>query len=336
MPSTIRSVAVIGAGLAGLCCARRLHAAGLAVTLFDKGRRPGGRLATRRVDGMTFDHGAPHAAARGEAFRTFLEGLGPTVTTWTGRHGEPVWIGVPGMSALPQAVAAGGVGAVLAGRHVAFLYRNADGWHVRHRDAAGTPPGLVSAEGGEMSGPFDAAVVAVPSPQAAGLLTGIGHALADRVGGVAMAPYWTLLLAYASAQDGPDTASPKGSPLDTVVHDSARPGRAGQPSGPDRPGPPDCWVAHARPDWSRAHLEMDAAAVLPLLRDAFASETGLTTEPTYAAAHRWRYARVETPLGEPFLLGQDRLALCGDWCIGPHVEAAFTSGTAAAEAILAS
>ncbi|TGN44114.1 FAD-dependent oxidoreductase, partial [Paracoccus liaowanqingii] len=62
-------VAIIGAGLAGLTCAGRLAQAGLSVTLFDKGRGPGGRLATRRADdGLRFDHGALWLAARDPGF----------------------------------------------------------------------------------------------------------------------------------------------------------------------------------------------------------------------------------------------------------------------------
>ena len=43
------AVAVIGAGLAGAACARGLQAAGVQVTVFDKSRGVGGRLATRRA-----------------------------------------------------------------------------------------------------------------------------------------------------------------------------------------------------------------------------------------------------------------------------------------------
>ena len=44
------SVAVIG-GMSGLICARRLTEHRCAVTVFDKGREPGGRMATRHIDG---------------------------------------------------------------------------------------------------------------------------------------------------------------------------------------------------------------------------------------------------------------------------------------------
>jgi predicted NAD/FAD-dependent oxidoreductase len=57
---------------------------------------------------------------------------------------------------------------------------------------------------------------------------------------------------------------------------------------------------------------------------------------TRAIAHRWRYARVTKALGLPFLRSADAAVyLGGDWCIGARVEAAWDSGTAIANDILA-
>lgn len=54
------------------------------------------------------------------------------------------------------------------------------------------------------------------------------------------------------------------------------------------------------------------------------------------ASHRWRYARVATPLGSPCLVDDERgTGACGDWCLGSNIEAAFRSGQAMAETILA-
>ena len=97
------------------------------------------------------------------------------------------------------------------------------------------------------------------------------------------------------------------------------------------------WVAQAGEAFSRAHLENTpteiAAHMLPLLRDRL----GVTPDQvTHAIAHRWRYARVTQALGQPFLCSPDAtLYVGGDWCIGPRVEAAWTSGTAIADDILA-
>lgn len=52
-------IAVIGAGPAGLACADRLLEHGLQVQIFDKGRQPGGRVASRERLGFRFEHGAP-------------------------------------------------------------------------------------------------------------------------------------------------------------------------------------------------------------------------------------------------------------------------------------
>jgi renalase len=57
--SSRQKIAIIGAGIAGLACARRLSDAGLNLVVFDKGRKAGGRTATRCVaGGIQFDHGA--------------------------------------------------------------------------------------------------------------------------------------------------------------------------------------------------------------------------------------------------------------------------------------
>ena len=50
-------VVVVGAGLAGLCCARELHAAGLEVLVLERGDAPGGRVRTDVVDGFLLDRG---------------------------------------------------------------------------------------------------------------------------------------------------------------------------------------------------------------------------------------------------------------------------------------
>jgi predicted NAD/FAD-dependent oxidoreductase len=59
--------AIIGAGMAGLACADALKEAGHNVALFDKGRGPGGRMSTRRMETplgeVAFDHGAQYFTA---------------------------------------------------------------------------------------------------------------------------------------------------------------------------------------------------------------------------------------------------------------------------------
>ena len=50
-------VLIVGAGLAGLCCAKRLHAAGVPIVLVDAADRPGGRVRTNSFSGFLLDRG---------------------------------------------------------------------------------------------------------------------------------------------------------------------------------------------------------------------------------------------------------------------------------------
>ncbi len=55
--SVEHSVIVVGAGVAGLACARTLAAAGLTPTVLERDTTPGGRVRTDEVDGFLLDHG---------------------------------------------------------------------------------------------------------------------------------------------------------------------------------------------------------------------------------------------------------------------------------------
>ncbi len=322
MEYDLRRVAVVGAGMAGLACAVALHAAGLEVTVFDKGRRAGGRMATRRVEGMAFDHGVSVVTAHTPAFSAALRGMADAgaAAPWPAA-GPKAWTGVPGASDLARHLQGMGVGSMNTGRHAAYLDRGAQGWTVRHLDVATARPGLVTREGGEVAGPFDAVLLALPAPQAASLLRTVPHRYAAEAERAGMSPRWTLMIGFAAASEASDLLLP-GGVLSVATRNSSQPGRAALP---------ECWVAHAGPDWSQAHLEDDAATVQAALVQDFATATEISQAPVYAAVHRWRYALTESPLDVPALWDPDaRLGVCGDWCLGARVEDAFTSGQALA------
>ena len=65
-------VVVVGAGIAGLMAAQSLTKNGSDVVVVDKGRSPGGRLATRRIDDATLDHGAQFFTVRDSLFETHV------------------------------------------------------------------------------------------------------------------------------------------------------------------------------------------------------------------------------------------------------------------------
>jgi hypothetical protein len=318
----IRSVAIVGAGLAGLACARSLAAREVSARIFDKGRAPGGRLATRRVDlpdrVLAFDHGAQYLTARGELFRATLEVT--HAKPWTD---ETRLVGAPRMSSIPRRLAEGLE--VEIGREVTGIAGTPGAWRLQHvppRPRGRPAPEQPATE----TGPFEAVLLAIPAPQAVPLLQGPAPHLAGVLGAVRIAPCWTLMIAFPTRLNLPDSIRPVGGPIGWAARDSSKPGRdAGT----------ECWVVQAGPAWSREHLERSPAEVAPLLTGAFTALAGGTLPPAlHASAHRWRHALVEAPLGAPCLwdpaLG---LGAAGDWCIAARAEAAVESGAALAESI---
>ena len=78
--------------------------------------------------------------------------------------------------------------------------------------------------------------------------------------------------------------------------------------------------------WSRDNLELEPDDALSKMRSALEDMAGRELKPIYATAHRWRYARVDKPFGEPFLAGANgKVFAIGDGMLGGRVEAAFES-----------
>ncbi|MDR6512735.1 putative NAD/FAD-dependent oxidoreductase [Novosphingobium capsulatum] len=311
---------IIGAGLAGLTCADRLVGAGHVVSAFDKGRGPGGRMSTRRIDTplgqARFDHGAQFCAATTPGFaRQVAEWAERGVAAHWPDAGPDAYVGVPGMNALV---------ADLAQRHdvtfeclVKGLVHDGRHWWLVLE--------------GERRGPFDAVVVATPAEQAAPLLSLHAFPMARAAAGSASQACWTAMMAWAEPLPLDWTVWRGDGPLAWVARNSAKPGRPGPAQ-----GAPDCWVIQASADWSRQHLEQTPEEVIGQIAAAFADLAGMALpDPLVARAHRWRFARPvgagSTALWDDML----RLGACGDWLTEPTVQGAWLSGDALAGRILA-
>jgi hypothetical protein len=300
--------------MAGLACAHHLAAAGHQPLVLDKGRGVGGRMATRRVEiaghAGGFDHGAQYFTIRDPEFRAALSAVADAIAPWDEGGNEPRFVGRPGMSSLPKAMAEGID--LRQAVEVLALCRYGSGWQLETK-----------------GGPILARhlVMTMPAPQAARLL-GRGHPLTARLDSVRMAPCLTLMAAFPAEAPRPFLhRSSETEPLSWIAQDSSKPGR--NPS-------LTCWVAQAGPDWSAGHLDEAPDSLTRLMLPLLARAIGAQSEMAlHAAAHRWRYARVTTPLGAPYLANKDgTLWLGGDWCLGARVEAAWQSGTALAKALV--
>lgn len=302
-------IGIIGAGMAGLSCATALKHRGHDVVLFDKGRGPGGRMSTRRLTTpagqVGFDHGAQYLTARDPGFVEQVERWSHAghAARWPDA-GTDAWVGTPAMNAPVRAMAED-VDVRWSSRVEALDF---DGrWHLRGD--------------GIDAGRFDAAIVAVPAEQVTPLIEAHDPAAAGLARSAPSDPCWTVMAAFGDRVPvGPDRLTDHGI-ITSAVRNSAKPGRAG----------PEAWVLQATADWSREHLEDDPASVEAALLEAFVADVGAAMPAKIASSvHRWRYAR-SGALGRGALWFADRrLGICGDWLLGPRIEAAWLSGQALA------
>ncbi len=312
--------------MAGLACAHYLRHTGHRITLFEKGRKVGGRCGARRTRDATFDHGAQYFTARSMAFKPVVEGLGRSgaVARWTpiigtlahGRFtpeqdGPDRYVGTPTMGDLARAL---GHGSEIRSRtRITTVHRDANGW-------------ILQADGGARWGPFEQVAIAVPAPEAATLLAPVPH-LAAQAASVVMTPCWaTMLVPQTTIPVNFDAAFvPNSDVLSWVCRQSTKPGRS----------PAFAWVLHATTDWSAAQMNEPAETVAGAMVRAFGAALEAALPPaSHITAHLWEHADVPTPFPDSHLLDPTAgVGACGDWCAGPRVEDAFLSGMSLAHAI---
>ena len=323
------SCIVVGAGISGLVAARELQAEGWRVTVLDKGRGVGGRMATRRVGGGNFDHGAQFFTVRGERFAGLVQGwlAAGAAVEWTRgfaeatgesrEDGHPRYRGSDGMTSIPKHLARGLD--IRTGERVVRVETNGDGWEVE------CETGL------RVAG--SALILTAPVPQSLDLIESGGYRLPDKprrqLEGVSYDPCLALmaLLERSAGVPGPGGVQIKVEPLDWIGDNHSK-GISEEPA----------ITIHAGPQWSRTHFEDEEAEITHSLLSLAGHQLGTDLEPITVdtSLAKWRYSWVTEPHPEPCLVASDRppLLFCGDAFGQPKVEGAALSGLAAADRIL--
>jgi renalase len=346
--------AVIGAGIAGIACARTLMQAGHQVTVFEKSHNAGGRMSTRSSDFGTFDHGAQYFTVRDHRFAQAIATAPGVCKPWSANtvrvldeHGrvtaaglppkEAHFVAVPGMNALVQQWAK--PLQTNAKSSIKTQLKLATKVTLIERDTTNPQKWQLRATSGDVAQQiytgFDAVLLAIPSEQAHSLLQTSKQSieLIKAVRKVSVAPCWTLMVAFAKAVQptmahiGPQWNAARSSHhrISWLARESSKPGR----------GSVERWTVQASPAWSAEHLEDAAPRVQAKLLKAFSEVTGIHATPTHADVHRWRYAQTTLALGKSHVWdAKTGIGVCGDWCIGHRVEDGFVSGLELALAVV--
>lgn len=290
---------MVGAGIAGLACARRLDEAGVLVDVFDKGRAPGGRICTKVEGDRSWDHGAQFIRARGDLFAAQLSEWtqAGTLGPWANLEGS--YLGIPSMRSLGEAMT---TGLSVTSSMTVTKVEAREGEHVLWGRAHG--------ENVRELGSYHRVVMATPAPQAVALV----KELLGPLSAVEYLPCWALLLTYDTKVDLP--AVLRGSDAYGFVQCESRK--------PGRDATTERWVVHMAAEWSRRHLEESAEEALVAALPQLPAEL---RRPSAMRAHRWRYASLESWVGKSFV-EVGRVSACGDGLLGPRVELAWSSGDA--------
>jgi renalase len=339
-------VIVIGAGIAGLCAARELVAAGLRVLVLDKSRGIGGRMATRRVGAAVCDHGAQFFTVRGDDFAAVVTAArrDAAVATWCNGFahmepdgslvapgdGYPRWRGSRGMTDLPKwlaerLAAADGRCEIRTQATVKAVATVVGGVRIELEDGTGGRVTLF-ARGALLTAPVPQAIDLMAAGGMLGPGGGTDAVARDALATVAYDPCFALMLVL----DRPSRVPPPGGiqfaagsePIAWLA-DNFQKGVSPVPA----------VTVHATGAFSREHFDAPPEEVAGMLLDA--ARPWIDGDPATAVVerslHRWKFALPTTVLEEPLVVVTEAppIACCGDAFAGPRVEGAAASGLAA-------
>lgn len=316
-------VIVLGAGISGLLAAQNLQSQGLTVKIIDKSRGVGGRMATRRSDHGTFDHGAQYFSTQNPAFRELVEGWlqagvakhwsdGFRLQTGEPRSSDlPRYRGAPSMTAIPKLLAQD-LDIALKTKATA-IRSTTQGWTIDT----------------EQADPLHARalILTAPVPQTLTLLDAGQTTLPDDVRHalerIQYAPCLALMVSLPLPSKVPNLGGMwfQEEPLAWMADNTAKGVSIATGS---------AVTIHAAPDFSQKHWNTPEEEVTRLLLDA--SSPWLGSQPVRTQLHRWRYSHPLFTHPNPCLtLNQPKpIVFAGDAFGGAKVEGAALSGLAAA------
>jgi len=315
------SCIIVGGGITGLITATILQRRGISVTVLDKGRGIGGRLATRRVNHEdsiegVFDYGTQYFSVKNSQFQTWVDDWleQGVIKEWCQGFGEadgkPRYCGVEGTRGIAKYLAQ----ELNVQTNTKVVEINYDGhW-------------LVQTEAQQYEG--EMLLLTMPVPQALDLLDASLIVLPlDFRFALENITYNPCITVLALLEQQSNIPAPGGIALEdgclVWLADNHQKGIS--PNG-------YAVTLHASPSFSEDYWNSDDAEIAYKL---------LTAAADYLAApvikyqvHRWRYSQPKTFHTEPYLaLSEIPLVMAGDGFVAPKVEGAVLSGIAAGELI---
>ena len=314
-------IAIIGTGITGITIAQNLKDFAT-VSLFEKSRGVGGRMALRRSGQYEFDHGAQFFTAKSENFKKFISPLikKNVIQQWNARFAEfknnkilrkitwnseyPHYVGAPGMSSIPKYLSKG-LDIKLNIKVNKLVRKSNNDWE------------LFDDNFNNLGG-FDWVISTAPAIQSAEILPKSFKQRNDLLN-KKMVGCFSLMLGFKEAPPLEwDAALISDADISWVSINSSKPGRAKSFS----------MLVHSTNTWAENHLSDDSQSIISYLCKETTKIIGHdTNQANHIGLHAWRYANIGKQDKSDLLIDYDnRLAACGDWLSHGRIESAFEAG----------
>ncbi len=312
-------IVIVGAGIAGLCAATLLQAAGFSVVVVEKSSGVGGRMASRRIGDGRGDHGAQFITARSSRFKEFIQELEMVgiVQLWFGGDSSsastyPRWRGAPAMTAIAKYLAANI--RVRQNSSVINISSNHNRWRIHLHTGEVLRAGAL--------------LLTPPVPQAREILNHVESLIPSATHSLLKKFNYAKCLAVLATLRAPSGIKPPGflrEPDQNIdwITDNQQKGISARPA----------LTIQASAEFSRKHWDEERQNTAELLIKA--TRQWVTMEIEDYQIHGWKYSKPLYIHDQPYLevFGEPPLLLAGDAFAGPKVEGAALSGWAAAEQI---
>ena len=312
---TKKRIVIIGAGVSGLLCGKRLTEAGHSALLIDKGRNVGGRLSTRRTDGAIFHHGASslpdfykHKDLPEFGLETFKRAEREKVIRRQGDLFEPV-----------RSVS-----------HLVNFFAKSltiqKSCEVASLNLQNKTIDVTCRSDSSKKIPYDLLIISIPPNQAKILINNQIDRFNDSLDKVEMRSSAAALFSFDLDPELFKESHFSNEKVQIQIENNRF----------NCEQRLFCLTVHTKEPFARMVVDNDKNIIKEiLLKEVLNAVPFSLPKPTYEAGHRWLYGFTERSLGTPYLYyKEESVGICGDWCSGSTILDAASSGIKLAEHIL--
>ena len=310
-------IAIIGAGIAGLRCAQILQLHGINVSIFEKSKRPSGRISTKFMDDWYCDHGAQYFTAKTLIFlkeidiwkqNKIIDIWNPKIYVYENdifeNKSSPInrYVGVPSMSEIGKFMAKNLN--IHYSKLINKIEKKSEGWILHFNES-------------KTCDSFNWVIMAIPAPQAYPLIKNYTYEIEPLMVQANMKGCWTMMIKFNNSQNiNYDAAFINQGPISWLANNKSKPNRENF----------DIWTINTNSNWSQKNINLKPFFVKKKIIKSL-KEFGFTFENYDYKIHRWLYALSNKKVLKGSILNESKkIGICGDWLNGGRVEGAWLSG----------